>query len=737
MKKLLAAILFVLYPLAAQAATITVRASGGNFNLTQLEAAMQSAACGDIIQIQANVDVTITGSPHTVPVKNCQSNPIVITTDASAGNLPGTGVRTGPQYAQYMARIVQLQQGIQVMEFAPGTNGWIFRHIEFPASPRGYGDVISVGDGLSQFDWEQPHHIIFDRVYVHGLEYTGAKRGMTVSGHHIDIINSYFENFTGIGQDAAPISTINGLGDFLIENNYMEGSGYGFMSGGGDPRNRTHMIVTGSATTTGAVVDTTEAGHTLAELTPRIGRPIAIQTASGLKFAKLASVTGTGVSGSITWTPAISEAPAVGNGVRYDNVPKNMRFLRNYVTKDLGWRDGIIDKPPAPATSTAGTGTVPAGTYYFFVQAYNSLSYTNQSAYSDTSNASTVVTLAAPDMITVSWVNQTGANGMRVWRCTSATDTATCSRRDSAGTATSMADDGTLTWTAATRPNTGTRWVVKAAFEFKVADTLLVEGNIFDGNWGGDGGNGSAFWLKSVNQEGKCWDCYTQDVIIRNNVVRHVPAWLTLSSREIPQGSGYERPRAIERLSITNNLVYDCSQAYSDSVGSREVTHSGPVTDLTIEHNTIACESSSHPTVFYYFADGDTSKGVNVNFLFRYNVGFHNRYGLFGGPSEGTPTLDFYAPNSYTFTQNVVAGANCGIYPATTICTAVATVKGYYVDWGNDFDGGNFTLTGSTPLDNAAPGPSDIGVNMTALTAAQAGGGGGGVTPPNGIKVVR
>jgi hypothetical protein len=165
-----------------------------------------------------------------------------------------------------------------------------------------------------------------------------------------------------------------------------------------------------------------------------------------------------------------------------------MQFLRNYVTKDLRWRDGIIGKPPAPTTSTAGTGTVPAGTYYFFVQAYNSLSYTNQSAYSDTSNASTAVALAAPHMITVSWVNQTGANGMRVWRCTSATDTATCSRRDSAGTATSMADDGTLTWTAGTRPNTGTRWVVKAAFEFKVADTLLVEGNIFDGNWGGDGG---------------------------------------------------------------------------------------------------------------------------------------------------------------------------------------------------------------------------------------------------------
>src|SRR4026208_1015950 len=100
MKKLLAAILFVLHPLAVQAATITVRASGGNFTLTQLEAAMQSAACGDIIQIQANVDVTITAPPHTVPLKNCQSTPIVLTTDAPAGNLPRTGARTGPQYAQ-------------------------------------------------------------------------------------------------------------------------------------------------------------------------------------------------------------------------------------------------------------------------------------------------------------------------------------------------------------------------------------------------------------------------------------------------------------------------------------------------------------------------------------------------------------------------------------------------------------------------------------------------------------
>src|SRR5438105_12145069 len=63
-------------------------------------------------------------------------------------------------------------------------------------------------------------------------------------------------------------------------------------------------------------------------------------------------------------------------------------------------------------------------------------------------------------------------------------------------------------------------WLVKNLFELKNAQRVLVEGNIFDGSWV-HGQTGYAILYKSVNQDGTCPWCVTQDVTTRYNIIRN------------------------------------------------------------------------------------------------------------------------------------------------------------------------------------------------------------------------
>jgi hypothetical protein len=68
----------------------------------------------------------------------------------------------------------------------------------------------------------------------HGLVPNGGQ-GATFADDLIVVKNSYFQDFKDPRNDAQAILVWNGWGPFLIENNYLEGSGENVMFGGGDP----------------------------------------------------------------------------------------------------------------------------------------------------------------------------------------------------------------------------------------------------------------------------------------------------------------------------------------------------------------------------------------------------------------------------------------------------------------------------------------------------------------------
>jgi hypothetical protein len=79
------------------------------------------------------------------------------------------------------------------------------------------------------------HHLVLDRVYIHGDPTAGQKRAIALNSGYTEITNSYIADIKATGADSQAICGWNGSGPYLIENNYLEAAGENVMFGGADP----------------------------------------------------------------------------------------------------------------------------------------------------------------------------------------------------------------------------------------------------------------------------------------------------------------------------------------------------------------------------------------------------------------------------------------------------------------------------------------------------------------------
>jgi hypothetical protein len=209
----------------AWSATIDVPAGA------DLQAALDAAQPGDVLLLAPGA--TYTGN-FTLRRFAADTYVTVRTKDA-AGNLPPAGVRVTPAAAAHLAKI-RSPNTAPAVTTVPGAHHWRFELIEFPSNPQGYYDIIVLGTFEQSHVSEMPHHLIFDRVYVHGDPVLGQKRGITLNSGYTEIRNSYVSDIKAVDQDSQAIGGSNGSGPFLIENNYLEGAGQNVLFGGADPR---------------------------------------------------------------------------------------------------------------------------------------------------------------------------------------------------------------------------------------------------------------------------------------------------------------------------------------------------------------------------------------------------------------------------------------------------------------------------------------------------------------------
>ena len=216
-----------------------------------LQAALDSAHCGDTIELQAGA--TFSGK-FVLPAKPCDTNHwIIVRTSAADNLLPAEGQRVTPCYGgvasltgrphfacnsphNVLARIQLDRSGDGALKLADGANHYRILGLEImrPAGVRG-GAKLIMAQNLAD-------HIVLDRSWLHGTTQDETHNGINLNGtRYVAVVDSYFNDFhciskSGSCTDAHAVS--GGVSDtedgpFKIENNYLEASGESVMFGGG------------------------------------------------------------------------------------------------------------------------------------------------------------------------------------------------------------------------------------------------------------------------------------------------------------------------------------------------------------------------------------------------------------------------------------------------------------------------------------------------------------------------
>lgn len=187
----------------------------------------------------------------------------------------------------------------------------------------------------------------------------------------------------------------------------------------------------------------------------------------------------------------------------------------------------------------------------------------------------------------------------------------------------------------------------KNLFELKNSRRVLIEENVFEGNWQ-DGQTGFGIVLKSSNQSGRCTWCVTEHVTMRHN-------WL----KDSPGGTSFHR---LDDYSHTggipmNHIVFvdNLHTGILRYAGARRTFQITGARVLYIARNTMV-ESGSSTAISMDGAPSDSTQIIG-NLLDRGNYGVHG-----SNKGEGTAAILYYLPEG-KFEGNAIIGAPARLYP--------------------------------------------------------------------------
>jgi hypothetical protein len=202
-------------------ATVAVPAGG------DLQAALDVAQSGDVIVLEAGA---VYRGPFSLPRK--AGDQWITVTSSSAHELP-VGQRVGPSDAPRMAILEGGHPSVVMTE--PGAHHYRLVGLEIrPAADTFMFNIVDVGSDARDAA-EVPHHLIFDRCYLHGDRVQGSRRAVAMNGAYVAVVESYLADLKEVKNDSQAIAGWSGPGPFKIVDNYLEAAGENVMFGGADP----------------------------------------------------------------------------------------------------------------------------------------------------------------------------------------------------------------------------------------------------------------------------------------------------------------------------------------------------------------------------------------------------------------------------------------------------------------------------------------------------------------------
>ncbi|HEX7329986.1 MAG TPA: hypothetical protein VF290_00715 [Pyrinomonadaceae bacterium] len=256
-----------------------------------------------------------------------------------------------------------------------------------------------------------------------------------------------------------------------------------------------------------------------------------------------------------------------------------------------------------------------------------------------------------------------------------------------------------LSWYVKDKSYAGIHWTVKNLFELKNARNVLVEGNVFEGNWT-DAQAGRAIAFTPRPSDSGRW-AVVEDVVFQNNIVREVGSGVIILGADEPPAPTETRLR---RVKVINNVFEIDGPRFSSNGTFATVINK--TEDVTIEHNTVI--QTGHIIL--------TDYAPNTRFIFRNNITRHNEYGIFGsGAGVGKPALTQYFPGSIVTGNVIVKEVNApsnaaSLYPAGNLFPESMRAVGFV-----DYDLRNYRLQPGSRFRSAATGGADPGADFDKL----------------------
>lgn len=204
---------------------ISVKA-GGDF-----QAALERARPGDTISLQAGASFV---GNFNLPMKSGGEFITVRTSAADAQfALAGTRIEPSKIAASILPKISSPNSEAAIIALK-GAHHYRFVGVEFGATKTGERNVIQLGTSEERRVEELPHHIEFDRVFVHGDSALGQRRGIAANGRFVKITNSHIADIKRKGEESAAIGVWATDGPVEIVNNYVEAAAINILFGGAE-----------------------------------------------------------------------------------------------------------------------------------------------------------------------------------------------------------------------------------------------------------------------------------------------------------------------------------------------------------------------------------------------------------------------------------------------------------------------------------------------------------------------